>query len=390
MSTSTDGRTWRLLPGAKWTASTIDPGFGVVHSATTGGLLAVARMQSIRKSGRHMGAHQSATWAELGRQNDSRLLPLVSIVCSNCTAIAAEHQRFPATGLPRYRHTSDTSLNFSQDDSWSNFSQHYGLPPFGYHGHLVSFLWRYYCDCPASYACCIFGDVDIGCQKDQSKCGLVNTDDDSMSAHPPPMSGGKVDAMLAVGSNEGQNWSLFGGGDGLPLFANVAGTPSSGQVYPNSIVEIPSPDGSEFDGGRLLVHASASTAAHGAVAPDISSLLTFELRVDGFVGILAEPGSTGMLRTRTLVWGAGELALNIACAGAGSSARTQILNRAGSLVAGYSFAESASVHSNSTALLVQWSGQKKLAALAGKAVQIEVQLRGACTLFSLRAVDVEM
>lgn len=40
------------------------------------------------------------------------------------------------------------------------------------------------------------------------------------------------------------------------LFSNVEGTSTAGQVYPNTLIDLP-------EQGRILVHASASTHQHG-------------------------------------------------------------------------------------------------------------------------------
>ena len=44
------------------------------------------------------------------------------------------------------------------------------------------------------------------------------------------------------------------------LFPNLMGTPTEGQVYPNTLIDLPEQD-------RMLVHASASTHQHGFGVP---------------------------------------------------------------------------------------------------------------------------
>lgn len=58
------------------------------------------------------------------------------------------------------------------------------------------------------------------------------------------------------------------------LFPNINGTRSAGQVYPNTLIELP-------EQGRILVHSSASTHQHGFVSTEPktwSSILTHEIR----------------------------------------------------------------------------------------------------------------
>jgi hypothetical protein len=92
---------------------------------------------------------------------------------------------------------------------------------------------------------------------------------------------GTVSAALAYSYNS-RNWSAFGqteactsrwAKDGVAeLFPNVPGRRDAMQTYPNTLLEVD---------GRLLVHASAATHVHGFVAPGASSMLTYELRLDG-------------------------------------------------------------------------------------------------------------
>eukprot|EP01047_Picozoa_sp_COSAG01_P022737 COSAG01_NODE_1361_length_10566_cov_2.658674_3_plen_104_part_00 len=78
--------------------------------------------------------------------------------------------------------------------------------------------------------------------------------------------------------------------------------------------------------GRILVHASASTHQHGFVSAKAgawSSLLTYQLRWDGFVYVEAASPSKvagAWLTTVPVAWVTGELYVNADCAGqAGNS-----------------------------------------------------------------------
>ena len=59
------------------------------------------------------------------------------------------------------------------------------------------------------------------------------------------------------------------------------------KVYPNTLIELP-------EQGRILVHSSASSHQHGLVSPEPqtwSSILTHEIRIDGFTFLSAAAGN---------------------------------------------------------------------------------------------------
>lgn len=181
------------------------------------------------------------------------------------------------------------------------------------------------------------------------------------------------------------------------LFPNVPGGPAANQVYPNTLVEQP-------ELGRILVHASASIHQHGfvsAVPGTWSSLLTYQLRTDGFVYAQAVAGiAVADMLTKSVVWGGGELKVNtdatdgsVAVAimtttstitSSSRSAPPASPTNARGALRGYGFPNAVAITSNSTAAPATWTGGATMAALAGCHIRIAVQLHGAAKLFSLR------
>ena len=171
--------------------------------------------------------------------------------------------------------------------------------------------------------------------------------------------------------------------------------------------------------GRLLVHASAATGLHGAdtVATGRSSIVTYELRLDGFVYLTcggdthvgydthvgdgqgcdqdqdhdqATRISTVSFTTVPVKWGSGDLIVN---ADAASSAQDMVAVAVldadtRTALPGYGAADSlVFVGTNQTMCEWSWSGgHRTMGALAGKAVRFEVELAGGARLYSLRGI----
>ena len=328
VSVSADGVAWR--PFCKWSSKGVDPGTSVFRNPLdTDEIVITARPQEMRRAGRHMGTHAARTWAALGLAENSQMLPL--------------------------------------DETYSVYDQQYGLPSFAYGGMVVSWFWRY--RCPGVHGQCF--------------------------------SGGYVSVAMGYSYNS-RNWTAFGqqlgGGGGasaeaqaapapplppvpppkypLPeIFPNVPGTATSGQVYPNTLIEDPN------DPTRLLVHASASTHQHGLVGPaNWSSLLTYALRKDGFV-YAAASGDSVTFETKPLKWHGGELTVNADC-DAGTGVTIAVME-GGKVLDGFAAANAQKIQGDHVAATATWTGHS-MQSLAGKTLQLQVTLGGGAKLFSLR------
>lgn len=165
------------------------------------------------------------------------------------------------------------------------------------------------------------------------------------------------------------------------LFPVAPGTPAGAQVYPNTLVDLP-------EQGRVLVHASASTHQHGFVSTEPgtwSSLLTYQLRRDGFVfAAAASPADGASFITVPIGWGSGELAVNADCSGGGSVTVTVLDTGRGGELPGFGVADAMAVTGNITDATVTWKTGAKMAGLAGKTVSLQVRLQGDAKLYSLR------
>lgn len=145
--------------------------------------------------------------------------------------------------------------------------------------------------------------------------------------------------------------------------------------------------------GRLLVHASAATVLHGAatVGTGRSSIVTYELRRDGFVYVTADDkiqGRGAIFSTVPVQWRGGELLVNAdASHSANDSVRVAVLDETtGVAVPGYEAVNSlAFVGKNETAQVWSWGGGRHtMSSLVGKAIRLEVALAGGARLYSLR------
>jgi hypothetical protein len=166
------------------------------------------------------------------------------------------------------------------------------------------------------------------------------------------------------------------------LFPNLNGSLYAGQIYPSTLIDMP-------DEGRVLIHASASTHQHGLVstAPETwSSLLTFELRRDGFTYLsVAKVGAAGTAVTWAVRWLSGELALNADCAMPGNNSVTvSVVDSRGIELPGYGRSEAVRFAGNSTAHAVTWQSGAGMASLSGRDVAFVLHLSGACKVYSCR------
>jgi hypothetical protein len=199
-----------------------------------------------------------------------------------------------------------------------------------------------------------------------------------------------VSAALAYSYNS-RNWSAFGQSpectsrwakDGVAeLFPNVPGRRDAMQTYPNTLLEV---------GGRLLVHASAATHVHGFVAPGASSMVTYELRLDGFVFLSANVSDdtnvgASTMTTKPITWKGGDLLINAdAKRSPRSGVSVGVLDaKTGAAIQGYGPADAPTFTGNITAFAWAWGG-KRMSALKGREVAISVALWGEARLYSIR------
>ena len=131
------------------------------------------------------------------------------------------------------------------------------------------------------------------------------------------------------------------------------------------------------------MHASASTHQHGYVSTTPgtwSSILTYELRYDGFTFASRWPSdvhadANGTFTTKPLQWQGGELAINADTTVAGGSITIAALED------GHKTPESLPFTGNATAATVAWPGGGKFSSLTGKTIQLQVVLAGGARLY---------
>ena len=322
---SADGLNGWTKPFATWSKQSVDPGVSALRNPLNDTEIVVTgRPQGLRKSsGRHAGVNWGRGWSVSGGLGEKLFSPALPL-----------------------------------DNLFGPYKQIYGFPSFAYGGMVVSFVWRLYC---SEEMKCLNHSFPLG-----SQCG------DNC---------GKVYSDLAY------SWSEFEQGPTdtwntsyTPLFPNVDGREDAGQTYPNSLLEVD---------GRLLVHASAATGLHGSstVTTGRSSIVTYELRIDGFVYLTVDSGApNAMFTTRAVRWREGDLLLNADASHSAHDAVTVAVldGSTGQVIPEFSSTNSLGfVGKNATAQAWSWSNQT-MGNLAGKTVRFEVTLTGAARLYSLR------
>eukprot|EP01051_Picozoa_sp_SAG22_P001282 SAG22_NODE_49_length_24620_cov_80.053587_2_plen_364_part_00 len=319
-------------------AKNVDPGFAVFRNPQDKSEVVVtARPQGMRHSGggRHAGFNAGRGWAGLKHGG-----------------LAGE----PPGGL--------LNQALPLDNLYADDVQSYGLPSFSYAGMVVSFWWRLR-DGNCSETMPLAPGMDV------PSCGTVS-------------------AALAYSYNS-RNWSAFGQTPACTsrwakhgvaeLFPNVPGRRDSMQTYPNTLLEVD---------GRLLVHASAATHVHGFVAPGASSMVTYELRLDGFTYLSSASDvggatSNASLVTKAVGWQGGDLLINAdARRSPGSSVSVGILDNTGAEIPGYGLLDAPAFSGNSTMFAWVWGGGRRMSALEGREVAISVALTGGARLYSIR------
>jgi hypothetical protein len=333
LALSADGLHGWTKPFARWSSRVVDPGVAALRNPINDTeVVVVGRPQRLRgTSGRHAGVNWGRGWLPEGGLGEKLFQPALPL-----------------------------------DHLFGSYKQISGLPSFAYAGMVVSFAWRLYC---SDEMHCLNHSLPL-----QNQCGE---------------NCGKVYSDLAY-SYDSRSWSGFAQESKdtcnttyTALFPNVEGREDAGQTYPNSLLEV---------GGRLLVHASAARGLHGdsTVSTGMSSILTYELRFDGFVYLAASSGNhEAMFTTRPVKWRGGDLLVN---ADAAHSARASVAvavldGKTEQVLSGYGATTSlAFVGRNETAQSWSWSGGRRMQSLVGKAVRFQVTLTSTARLYSLRGL----
>ena len=137
----------------------------------------------------------------------------------------------------------------------------------------------------------------------------------------------------------------------------------------------------QVDGkGEIRIYSCASRSEHGILSSGGGGMVLHTLRHDGFT-YLEPSGGTGVVGTRPLLWAGGILELNtLAPAG---EVRVQVTDSKGTVLRGYSFAESIPFTGDSIAWTPRWNRDFSASQLPRQALRIEVQLNNA-RLYSIR------
>lgn len=116
-------------------------------------------------------------------------------------------------------------------------------------------------------------------------------------------------------------------------------------------------------------------------AQPTAHLQRYSIRIDGFTSINA-PYKGGFVITRPFIFSGKELEINYSTSAAGEI-RIEIQNENGNPIPGFTMEEAQILIGNEIERIVSWSGNKKLAELAGKPIRLHFFMKDA-DLYSLR------
>ena len=201
-------------------------------------------------------------------------------------------------------------------------------------------------------------------------------DDSKLALRKMKLAPGTVDTRLAV-SRDGIKFERPAGrGPFLP-------TGPDGGMFSRIVWAMPNPIragdeiwiyyvGANFDHEKFLdpVSPKEKTAMGRAV-----------MRLDGFVSLDAGYQG-GEFTTPLLKFTGGQMYLNLD-AGAGGSARVEILDANGKPIEGFAQDDASVLYGNSTKMPVRWEGNCDVSALAGKAVKLRFVMRD-CKLYAFQ------
>ena len=424
LEVSDDARTWTQWR-YNWTSQAVDPGFHALRAGQgSEAVLITARPQALRPQGRHAGVIASPSgWAGLGQQRATATAPLDSALYRFTDQIY---------GLPAFDYAAVLAAGGSSSGSEGG-------------SNYVAFVWRllagngetgfvsaalahsrdgrawtpapvppspvpallapgtdlpgftYQCtpgawpSPPAGAAAC-----SAACTNDSSSCAAWAYTSPAAAAGSAGGAGGagpercclKRDLsppQPAPGVTAGLRADLGAQGSAplaaLPPLLPLPTAPSATayrQLYPKTLLAV---------GPRLLLYASASSTLHGDSAPGASALQVYSLRLDGLASAAGPAAGSGLLVTAPVEWGGGEAALNVLCGGSGGGGVRVGVLQGGEPLPGYTLAQAdaAPEGCDSLAWVPSWgAGSPGLAALAGRTLQLQVELAAGAQLFALR------
>ena len=201
---------------------------------------------------------------------------------------------------------------------------------------------------------------------------------------PTPKQGGRfdndgiLDIHLAV-SRDGISWQRPSRRPYIPL--GPEGSPDSKFMFMFA--------GLVRKGDRILHYYCGYDVTHGEYHATKKmhhkgAICLATQRLDGFVSLTAGV-ETGILTTKPLTFAGARLELNLATAATGAC-RVALLDPNGKPFAGFALDDCPPLCGNSVRKQVLWKGDPDLASLAGKPVQVQIELRNA-DLFALQFLD---
>ena len=127
-------------------------------------------------------------------------------------------------------------------------------------------------------------------------------------------------------------------------------------------------------GNEVYVYYSSFNNEHN-LPVTAGKIKMIKWRLDGFVSM--DSGATeGTILTKQMTYTGGALKLNLNSSGAGNYVKAELINSAGTVITGYSAANSAVMNTDNTNLTVTWGGSSTLPT-AGTVVQVKLYCKNA-------------
>ncbi|MFA6506478.1 MAG: hypothetical protein WCT14_10285 [Treponemataceae bacterium] len=238
-----------------------------------------------------------------------------------------------------WEHYTQPELSLQADALDTPLCELYGMPVLPYEEYFVGFLWLYHVD-------------------------------PSVEDHSPhKYYDGHVDCQLAYSLN-GRHFQRT---LREPIFPN--GEPDSlthGCVYPSSF--------RVADDRSIYIYSSACTREHGYNEYGTGSMLVHKLRPDGFV-FLESTGGKGVVGTRALLWGKGEISVNVQSQR--GEARVRVTDQHGKTIDGFSFDDCLPFCGDSTDWTPRWTSGRCVSSLENQTIRVEVMVKSG-RLYSIR------
>ncbi len=182
-----------------------------------------------------------------------------------------------------------------------------------------------------------------------------------------PYGDGPVQPELAA-SRDLRHWTRTSRDPIIPL--GKAGSWDDGTLYTSSQFLISDKKIELYYGAMNRTHGGSSITQR-----QTAQIAKASWRIDGFVSLSNGGNDTGVIVTRPFVFTGDQMYINADCTG--GSLQVELQDANGSIIPGYSKAESVKVSGDQLSTLIRWKNETDVKALAGKMVRIKFYIKKA-------------